>query len=87
MKRYEDYQEDKERPCLNPEEIKKVEWTKYKIIVPTKKDKEDLLSAFRHFHDSHDIDTDFIVVNQLAHEYITGDNVIVDEELYNKLGI
>lgn len=87
MKRYEDYQTDKEKPCLNPEEIKKVEWTKYKIIVPTEKDKDEVLLAFKHFHDSHDIDTDFIVVNQLAHEYITGDNVIVDEELYNKLGL
>jgi len=87
MKRYEDYQEDKDRPCLNQNEIKKVEWTKYKIIVPTKKDKEEIVSAFKHFHDSNDIDTDFVVVNQLAHEYITADNIIVDEELYNKLGM
>ena len=87
MRRYEDYQADKEKPCLNQEEINKVEWTRYKIIVPTKKDKEDVLSAFKHFHDSRDIDTDFIVVNQFAHEYITGDNVIVYQNLYNQLGI
>lgn len=85
MKRYEDYQVDKEKPCLNQEEIKNVEWTKYKIVVPTEKDRDELLMAFKHFHDSIDIDTDYIVVNQVAHEYITGNNIIIDEELYNKL--
>jgi hypothetical protein len=85
MKRYEDYQVDKEKPCLNQEEIKNVEWTKYKIVVPTESDKEEILLGFKHFHDSLDIDTDYIVVNQMAHEYITANNIIVDEELYNKL--
>lgn len=85
MKRYEDYQVDKEKPCLNQEEIKNVEWAKYKIVVPTESDKEEILLGFKHFHDSLDIDTDYIVVNQMAHEYITANNIIVDEELYNKL--
>jgi hypothetical protein len=85
MKRYEDYQVDKEKPCLNQEEIKNVEWTKYKIVVPTESDKEEILLGFKHFHDSVNIDTDYIVVNQMAHEYITANNIIVDEELYNKL--
>ncbi len=85
MRRYEDYQQDKDKPCLNQDEIKNVEWTKYKIVVPTDSDKEELLSAFKHFHDSVDIDTDYIAVNQVAHEYITGNNIIVDQELYNKL--
>jgi len=85
MKRYEDYQENKEKPCLNPEEIKKVEWTKYKIVVPSQEDKRELLDAFKHFHDSLGIDTDFIVVNQIAHEYLTGNNIVIDQELYNKL--
>jgi hypothetical protein len=52
-----------------------------------------LEKAFEHIHYSN-IDTDNIAVNQLAHEYLTeettGDpktrnNIIVDEELYNKL--
>jgi hypothetical protein len=54
---------------------------------------KELEKAFEHIHYS-DIDTDNIVVNQLAHEYlteeVTGDpqtrnNIIVDKELYNKL--
>lgn len=85
MKRYEDYQTDKEKPCLTQDEIKNVEWTKYKIVVPTEADKEEIMLGFKHFHDSFDIDTEYIVVNQMAHEYITANNIIVDEELYNKL--
>ena len=42
--------------------IKDVEWTKYKIIVPTEKDKQELMEAFEHFHNS-DIDTDNIVIS------------------------
>jgi hypothetical protein len=84
MKRYEDFKnESNDTDYL----------TKYKIVVPTLEDKEELEKAFEHIHYS-DIDTDNIAVNQLAHEYlteeITGDsktrnNIIVDEELYNKL--
>lgn len=87
MRRYEDYQADKERLCLTQEEIKKVKWTKYKIVVPTEADKNEILEAMKHFHDSLDVDTDYIVVNQLAHEYLTGDNIIVNPKLYGKLGI
>lgn len=85
MKRYEDYQLNKEKPCLNQDEINNVEWTKYKIVVPTEADKEEILSGLKHFHDSVNIDTEYIVVNQMAHEYVTANNIIVDEELYNKL--
>lgn len=94
MKRYEDFKnKDNETDYLTNEEMKGVKWTKYKIIVPTLEDKLELEKAFEHIHDS-DIDTDNIVVNQLAHEYLTeertGDwrtinNIIVDEELFNKL--
>ena len=82
MKRYEDFTD-----------IKSVTWTKYKIIVPTEKDRRELEEAFEHFHYS-DIDTDNVTVNQLAHEYLTeertGDpqtknNIIVDEKLYQEL--
>ena len=73
--------------------IQEVKFTKYKIIVPTEKDRQELLDAFEHIHYS-DIDTEFVTVNQLAHEYLTpektGDsktnnNIIVDQDLYNKL--
>lgn len=94
MKRYDDFKsESNNTDYLTQEELKNVKWTKYKIVVPTLEDKLELEKAFEHIHYS-DIDTDNIAVNQLAHEYlteeITGDtntknNIIVDEELYNKL--
>lgn len=81
MKKYNDY-----------EDIKQVEWTKYVIIVPTENDRKEIMEAFKHFHDSN-IDTENIVVNQLAHEYLTEEdlapgsknNIIVDSEMFQKL--
>lgn len=73
--------------------INEISWTKYKIIVPTEEDKQELEAAFEHFHYA-DIDTNYVTVNQLAHEYLTpersGDprtknNIIVDPELFKKL--
>jgi hypothetical protein len=94
MKRYEDFKnESNHTDYLTKEELEGVKWTKYKIIVPTEEDKKELEMAFEHIHYS-GIDTDNIVVNQLAHEYLTeertGDpqtrnNIIVDKELYNRL--
>ena len=84
MKRYSDYQEDKSKHQLTEDELKKVEWTKYKIIVPTQSDKEEIQKALRYLHDNMD-DSDQIAVNQLAHEYHEINNIIVDEHLYNKL--
>lgn len=81
MKKYNDY-----------EDIKQVEWTKYVIIVPTENDRKEIMEAFKHFHDSN-IDTENIVVNQLAHEYLTEEdlapgsknNIIVDSVMFQKL--
>ncbi len=93
MKRYEDFKNESNENNLTKEELGKVIWTKYKIVVPTVEDKLELEKAFEHIHYSN-IDTDNIAVNQLAHEYLTeeqtGDpktrnNIIVDEELFNKL--
>ena len=84
MKRYEDFKEDKSKEDLTPAELKKVEWTKYKIVVPTEQDKKDLMDAFEHLHYA-DIDTDFVPVNQLVHEYLDGRSIVVDKELYEKL--
>lgn len=73
--------------------ISDIKWTNYKIIVPTQEDKEELEEAFEHIHYS-DIDTNYVTVNQLIHEYLTpersGDpatinNIIVDTELFKKL--
>jgi hypothetical protein len=82
MKKYDDYKD-----------IKDVDWTKYKIIVPTEKDRDELLEAFEHIHYSN-IDCDFVTLNQLAHEYLTSErtgdtktknNIIVDKNLYDSL--
>ena len=61
-----------------------IEYTKYKIIVPTNEDKIELIKAFEHIHYSM-IDTDIIAVNQLAHEYLEGYSIIVDEEKFNEI--
>ena len=91
MKRYSDYDDD----CSH------INWTRFKIIVPTEEDRIEIMQAIEHIHDS-DIDTDYVTVNQLSHEYRplywnenTQDpstdpkhyNIIVDEALYNKLKI
>jgi len=88
MKKYDDYKSDKSERDLTKEELNKIDWTKYKIIVPTEKDKKELEAAFKHIHYS-DIDTNFITVNQLAHEYLNNEveegsynNIIVDEKLF-----
>lgn len=82
MKRYDDFME-------YTEDI----YTKYKIVVPTEKDKEELEEAFEHLHYT-DCDTDYVTVNQLVHEYLTEErtgnsltknNIIVNKELYEKI--
>ena len=80
MKKYDDYKD-----------IKDVEWTKYKIIVPTEADRQELMAAFEHIHYS-DIDTEYIAVNQLAHEYLDDsrvegsyNNIIVNPELFKSI--
>lgn len=84
MKKYSDYQKDKNKKELTNDEMKLVEWTKYKIIVPTKEDKEELIQFFKYFHDE-GYNSDFIVCNQLAHEYINGDNILVNKNIFNSL--
>jgi len=81
MDKYSDYKKDKSKSDLTEEEFSKIKWTKYKIIVPNEKDKTDLMDAFRHIHDS-DVNSDFVVVNQLMHEYLEGSNIIVDDKSF-----
>lgn len=40
-----------------------------KIIVPTERDKEQLLKALKYIHDSRCIDTEYYAVNTLTHIY------------------
>ena len=86
MKRYDDFKTDKTKEDLSDDDFKKVKWTQYKIIVPTKEDKDELMKAFKYFH-GFKFDSDIIVVNQLAHEYCDEDtnNIIINEQLFNSL--
>lgn len=75
MKRYRDFK------------LENVEWTNFVIVVPTDRDKQEVQAALEYLHNSRDIDTDFIPVNQLVHEYDHGEGrsqIIVDKQLYNK---
>jgi hypothetical protein len=81
MRKYSDYGDPMN---LTEEQIKKVDWLKFKIIVPTEEEKKELMEVIESIHYS-DINTDIVGVNQIAHEYIEGNNIIVDEELYKKL--
>ena len=84
MRRYEDYKSDKDKLDLSIDELAKVKWTKFKIVVPTEADKDELIEAIEHIHFA-DIDTEFVTVNQIAHEYLEGNNIIVSEELFNQI--
>ena len=91
LKKSSDYKKDKSGLDLSPDEISKIDWTKYKIIVPTEKDRRELMEAFEHIHYSN-IDTNYVTVNQLAHEYLDDDvmdgaynNIIVDSDIFRKI--
>lgn len=64
----------------------KFKWTQFKIVVPNKADEKELRDAFRHIHDSN-INTDYVTVNQLAHQYQKdpGCNIVVDKDAYESL--
>lgn len=51
----------------------------YKIIVPDEKTKQEMMKVFKYIHDLSEIDTDYILVNQLVHEYQNGRNVEVSK--------
>lgn len=84
LKRYSDFKEDPKREDLTQREIDKIKWTKFKIVVPTEEDKNEIMEALKHFHDNQ-FDSDYITANQLAHEYLNGSSILVDKELYEKI--
>lgn len=59
-------------------------WPKFKIVVPNEYEKEQLQKAIKHIHFSN-IDTDYVYVNSLAHQYQEQCDIVVDEKLYKKL--
>jgi len=63
------------------DDVSNINWTNFIIIVKTENDAKALKDAFRHIHDS-DIDTGFVTVNELAHQYQDANNIVVDETLY-----
>lgn len=85
MNRYSDHA-DMESGDLSPKALESIPWTKYKIVVSTEADRDEIMLAMKHIHDS-DVDSDIIVVNQLIHEYLEGPNIIVNQELYEQLNI
>ena len=51
----------------------------YKITVPDEETKKEMMDAFHHIYNS-SIDTSYVLVNQLAHEYINGENISIDSQ-------
>jgi hypothetical protein len=50
-----------------------------KIVVPTERDKEQLLKAIKYIHDSPHIDKEYYAVNTLAHLYQLPDLIVVQQ--------
>lgn len=77
----------------NMKDPRKVPFVKFRIVVPTEDDKQQLLAGFEYIHDGPMLnDNDFIVLNQLAHCYVTPelekghpDMIIVNDKLYTKM--
>lgn len=88
MRQYKDYQKDHKSDIdLTRDEIKKVEFVKFKIIVPNEEEKIEFMNACKHIHDSDVlmIDNDYVCVNQIAHQYTEHNEIIVNKKLYDKL--
>ena len=86
MRRYSDYQDDKSQELLTDNELLRIKWTQFKIIVPTQADKDELIEAFKFIHDS-DIDKEFVTINQLSGLYLeeVSDNIRVNSFLFRIL--
>lgn len=84
MKKYQDYKNIDDGKDLSQNELNSIDWTKFKIIVPTEDYKQELMEAFEHIHNSN-VDFEYVTINQLIHEYVHGNNIIVNETLYNLL--
>jgi len=66
-----------------------LEWSDFIIVVPDEENKKELQKAFEYFHDNRLIDTDYMAVSQLCHQYLGeedgGNDILVDRELYLKV--
>jgi len=50
------------------------------IVVPTERDKEQLLKAFEYIHNLREIDSDLMAVNSIMHMYQCPDKIKVKDE-------
>lgn len=50
-----------------------------KIVVPTERDKEQLLKAFKYLHDCRYIDPEYYAVNAIIHTYQNPDLIEVEK--------
>lgn len=82
MKKYSDYQKDTSSDNLTEDELNSIDWTRFKIVVQREDDRDELMEAFKAIHDSRDLDLNAITLNQLAHQYLEGSDIVVSPELY-----
>jgi hypothetical protein len=78
MKTYKKY-ERKNKP---------VKYTEFVIVVPTQNDKNELLKGSKYIHNLRELNTEYIVINQLAHLYLEDTpfpEIVVDEEMFNAI--
>lgn len=70
-------------------ENKETKFFNFIITVPRQKDKEELIKAFRYIHNLKELDTDYIIVNQLAHLYLKEPEnpvkIVVDSRAFSYL--
>ena len=72
---------------LTDEEFEKLNWAKFKIIVPTKEDAKKIRLAIRYLHDQ-DINTDYIWVNQIVHSYSEDeDTIVINDKLFDEINV
>lgn len=69
MKRYEDYKDNVPKMF------------KFKIIVPDKETKDEMVKTMKYLHNLFDLDTDYILVNQFVHGYLEQGIIQIDENM------
>lgn len=83
MKTYTDYGYKE-----HTDDIKKVRFPRFLIIVPSEWDKKELQAAFEYLHDNRLIDTDYVAVNCVVHSYEEPpesiSSIVVDDDLYHR---
>jgi hypothetical protein len=61
----------------NPVEIKK-------IVVNSEHAKDQLIQAFKYLHYLREIDTNFLAVNVLVHQYLDPNSIVVEEDYFDE---